>query len=103
MADTPACPVRPSPDILPNGYVVVEGYKYPPTTITPSIQVSSTSHLIQELVHSILDTIQKNQSLSKSQIHSKHLVTRESVLLVFFELLFLHRFVLPHYCSLSDL
>jgi hypothetical protein len=40
-------------------------------------------------VHSLLDTIQKNQSLSKSQIHSKHLVTRESVLFVFFELLFL--------------
>jgi hypothetical protein len=40
-------------------------------------------------VHSLLDTIQKNQSLSKSQIHSKHLVTRESVLFMFFELLFL--------------
>jgi hypothetical protein len=60
-----------------------------PTTTTPSIQVSSTSHSIQELVHSLLDTIQKNQSLSKSQIHSKHLVTRESVLFVFFALLFL--------------
>jgi hypothetical protein len=36
---------------------VVEGYKYPNTT-TPSIQVSSTSHSIQELVHSLLDTIQ---------------------------------------------
>jgi hypothetical protein len=58
-----------------------------PTTTTPSIQVSSTSHSIQELVHSLLDTIQKNQSLSKSQIHSKHLVTRESVLFVFFVLL----------------
>jgi hypothetical protein len=43
-------------------------------------------------VHSLLDTIQKNQSLSKSQIHSKHLVTRESVLFVFFELLFLGSF-----------
>jgi hypothetical protein len=46
--------------------VVVEGYKYSPTTTTPSIQASSTPHSIQELVHSILDTIQKNQSLSKS-------------------------------------
>jgi hypothetical protein len=70
------CPVRPSTTACPNGYVVVEGYKYPPTTTTPSIQVSSTSHSIQELVHSLLDTIQKNQSLSKSQTHSKHLVTR---------------------------
>jgi DNA-directed RNA polymerase beta' subunit len=57
--------------------VVAEGYKYPPTTTTPSIQVSNTSHSIQELVHSLLDTIQKNQSLSKSQIHSKHIVTSE--------------------------
>jgi hypothetical protein len=72
----PDYPVRPSTAAIPNGYVVVEGYKYPPTTTTPSIQVSSTSHSIQELVHSLLDTIQKNQSLSKSQIHSKHLVTR---------------------------
>jgi hypothetical protein len=40
-------------------------------------------------VHSLLDIIQKNQSLSKSQIHSKHLVTRESVLFVFFALLLL--------------
>jgi hypothetical protein len=39
----------------------------PPTTTTPSIQVSSTSHSIQELVHSLLDTNQKNQSLSKCQ------------------------------------
>jgi hypothetical protein len=81
--------MRPSTTTIPNGYVVVECYKYPPTTTTPSIQVSSTSHSIQELVHSLLDTIQKNQSLSKSQIHSKHLVTRESVFFVFFALLFL--------------
>jgi hypothetical protein len=89
VAGAPDCPVRPSTAATPNGYVVVEGYKYPPTTTTLSIQVSSTSHSIQELVHSLLDTIQKNQSLYKSQIHSKHLVTRESVLFVFFALLFL--------------
>jgi hypothetical protein len=97
----PDCLVRPSTDSLPNGYVVVEGYKYPPTTTTPSIQVFQTSHSIQELVQSIQDTIQKNQSLSKSQIHSNHLVTRERVLLVFFELLFLDCFLLPHSCSSS--
>jgi hypothetical protein len=96
----PDCPVRPSTSAIPNGYVVVEGYKYPPTTTTPSIQVSSTSHSIQGLVHSLLDTIQKNQSLSKSQIHSNHLVTRERVLFVSFELLFLGSlFFLPHSCS----
>jgi hypothetical protein len=37
---------------------VVEGYKYTPTTTTPSILLSSTSHSIQDLVHSLLDTIQ---------------------------------------------
>jgi hypothetical protein len=89
VAGASDCPVRPSTTACPNGPLVVEGYKYPPTTSAPSIQVSSTSHLIQELVHSLLDTIQKNQSLYKSQIHSKHLVTRESVLFVFFELSFL--------------
>jgi hypothetical protein len=54
----PDCPVRPSTAACPNGYMVVEGYKYPTTTTTPSIQVSSTSHSMQELVHSLLDTIQ---------------------------------------------
>jgi hypothetical protein len=89
------CPVRPSTNSLPNGWIGGWGYKYSPSTTTPSIQVFQTSHSIQELVQSIQDTIQKNQSLSKSQIHSKHLVTRERVLLVFFELLFLDRFFLP--------
>jgi hypothetical protein len=73
----PDCPVRPSTDNLPNGWIGGWGYKYPPTTTTPSIQVFQTSHSIQELVQSIQDIIQRNQSLSKSQIHSKHLVTRE--------------------------
>jgi hypothetical protein len=58
--------------------LVVGGYKYPITTTTPSIQVFQTSHSIQELVQSIQDTIQENQSLSKSHIHSKQIVTKES-------------------------
>ena len=99
----PDCPVRPSTAALPNGCFGGWGYKYPPTTTIQGIQVFQTSHSIQELVQSIQDTIQKNQSLSKSQIHSKLLVTRERVLLVLFELLFLDRFLLPHSCSLSDL
>jgi hypothetical protein len=33
------CSVRPSTAACPNGCLVVEGYKYPPTTTTPSIQV----------------------------------------------------------------
>jgi hypothetical protein len=73
----PDCLVRPSTDNLPNGWFGGWGYKYPPTTTTTRIQVFQTSHSVQELVQSIQDTIQKNQSLSKSQIHSKHLVTRE--------------------------
>jgi hypothetical protein len=96
---TGQCLVRPSTDSLPNGWFGGWGYKYPPITTTPSIQVFQTSHSIQELVQSIQDTIQKNQSLSKSQTHSKHIVTRERVLLVFFELLFLDHFLLPHSCS----
>jgi hypothetical protein len=77
----PDCTVRPSTYNLPNGWFGGWGYKYPPTTTTPSIQVFQTSNSIQELVQSIQDTIQKR------------------VLLVFFELLFLDRFLLPHSCS----
>jgi hypothetical protein len=72
------CLVRPSTDSLPNGWFGGWGYKYPPTTTTSSIQVFQISHSIQELVQSIQDTIQYNQSLSMSQIHSKQIVTRES-------------------------
>jgi hypothetical protein len=35
----PNCPVHPSTAAYPNGLLVVEGYKYPPTTTTTSIQV----------------------------------------------------------------
>ena len=42
----PDCPMRPSTDSLPNDYVVVEGYKYSPTTTTQDIQVFQTSHSI---------------------------------------------------------
>jgi hypothetical protein len=34
----PDCPVRPSTAACPNGCLVVEGYKYPPTTTTTRIQ-----------------------------------------------------------------
>jgi hypothetical protein len=45
----PDCPVRPSPAASPTATLVVEGYKYPQTTTTPSIQDFWTSHSIQEL------------------------------------------------------
>jgi hypothetical protein len=54
-----------------------------PTTTTSSIQVFQTSHSIQDLVQSIQDTIQTNQSLSKSQIHSKQIVTCVREIFVF--------------------
>jgi hypothetical protein len=73
----PDYPVHPSTDSLPNGWFGGWGYKYPPTTTTSRHPSFQTSHSIQELVQSIQDTIQKNQSLSKSQIHSKQIVTRE--------------------------
>jgi hypothetical protein len=45
----PDWPVRPSPAASPTTTLVVESYKYPPTTTTPSIQDFWTSHSIQEL------------------------------------------------------
>jgi hypothetical protein len=69
--------------------VVVEGYKYPPTTTTPSIQVSSISHSIQELVHSLLDTfLIESKTLQVPNTFHSPSDLRES-LFVFFELLFL--------------
>jgi hypothetical protein len=92
VAGAPDCPVRPSTAAFPNGHFGGWGYKYPPTTNTsrhPSIQ---PTHLIQELVHSIQDTNRVNQNLSKSQFHSKALVTRRESFVVFFELLHFDRF-----------
>jgi hypothetical protein len=75
----PDCPVRPSTTAFPNGLLVVEGYKYPPTTTTPSIQVFWSFHSKQELVHSLVDTNQKIKASPSPQNHSNHLVTWESV------------------------
>jgi hypothetical protein len=40
------CLVHPSTDRLPNGWFGGWGYKYPPNTTTPSIQVFETSHSV---------------------------------------------------------
>jgi hypothetical protein len=40
----PDCPVRPSTTAIPNGHLVVESYKYLPTTTTPSTQAFWTLH-----------------------------------------------------------
>jgi hypothetical protein len=60
----------------PTATLVVGAINTPPTTTLQGIQVFQPTHSIQELVHSIQDTIRLNQSLSKSQFHSKQLVTR---------------------------
>jgi hypothetical protein len=39
----PDCPVRPSPAAFPNGYLVVEGYKYPQP---PQLQASKFSEVL---------------------------------------------------------
>jgi hypothetical protein len=55
----PDCPLRPSPVASPMATKVIGGYKYTPTTTTFGIQVFQRSHSIQELVHSLQDTIPK--------------------------------------------
>jgi hypothetical protein len=80
----PDCPVRPSTDSFPNGHFGGWGYKYPPTTTHSKHPSFQPTHSIQELVHSIQDTNRLNQSLSKSQFHSKQLVTRRESFAVFF-------------------
>jgi hypothetical protein len=71
----------------------------PPTTTTPSIQVSSTSHSIQELVHSLKDAYSiESKPLQVPNTYHSPSDLRES-LFVFFALLFLGSlFFLPHSC-----
>jgi hypothetical protein len=70
---TVRCTHRQQP--LPTATLVVGAINTPNhhTSRHPSFQ---PTHSIQELVHSIHDTIRLNQSLSKSQFHSKQLVTK---------------------------
>ena len=86
---TARCALRQQP--FPTATLVVGAINTPNhhTSRHPSFQ---PTHSIQELVHSIQDTIRLNQSLSKSQYHSKQLVTRRESFAVFFELLRLDRF-----------
>jgi hypothetical protein len=72
----PDCLVRPSTAAPPNGHFGGWGYKYPPNHHTSRHPSFQPIHSIQDLVHSIQDTIRLNQSLSKSQFQSKQLVTR---------------------------
>src|SRR5688572_19446995 len=112
----PDCPVAThvrAPTVEPNGWVTWLAHRTvwcalrqqpsPTTTLvvgainTPNHHTSrypsfQPTHSIQELVHSIQDTNRLNQNLSKSQFHSKALVTRRESFVVFFELLCLDHF-----------
>jgi hypothetical protein len=72
----PDYPVRPSTAAFPNGDFGGWGYKYPPQLPHFKASKFQPTHSIQELVHSIQDTIRVNQNLSKYQFHSKAIVTR---------------------------
>jgi hypothetical protein len=60
------CPVRPSTVACPNGWLVVEGYKYLSTTSTPTIQAFITLHSIQEQSATLQDTNQSHRSNQSS-------------------------------------
>jgi hypothetical protein len=96
----PDCPVRPSPAASPTASLVVESYKYPPNhhnSKHPRFLSNTFNTRAQAFTprHN-----SKDQSLYKSQIHLKHLVTCEREILCFFELLLLGLpFFLSHSCS----
>jgi hypothetical protein len=75
----PDCPVRPSPAAFANGYKVVGGYKYPPTTTSFGIQDFRRSHSIQELEHLLQDTFPKIKPLQVSNSSQPLSDLRESV------------------------
>jgi hypothetical protein len=77
---TVRCAIRQQPS--PTATLVVGAINTPTTNTSrhPSFQ---PTHSIQELVHSIQDTNRVNQNISKSQFHSKQLVTRSESFAVF--------------------
>jgi hypothetical protein len=60
--------------------LVVEGYKYPPTTSTPTIQAFTTEHSIQEEYTTLQDTNQSIRTNQSPQFNSSilELVRRSS-------------------------
>jgi hypothetical protein len=68
---TVRCAHRQQP--LPNGCLVVEGYKYPSTTSTPTIQAFITLHSIQEKSATLQDTNQRHRSDQSPQFNSSAL------------------------------
>jgi hypothetical protein len=93
----PDCPVCPSTAASPTATLVVEGYKYPQP---PPLLASKISeyHIQSRALALTPRHNSKDQSLSKSQVHLKQLVTCEREILCSFELLLLG---LPFFFSFS--
>jgi hypothetical protein len=68
----------------PNGCLVIEGYKYPSTTSTPTIQAFSTPHSIQEQIATLQDTNQSHRSNQSPQFNSSALGLVRGSFLCFF-------------------
>jgi hypothetical protein len=68
----------------PTVVLVVEGYKYPPTTSTPTIQAFITLHSIQEQSATLQDTNQSHQSDQSPQFNSSVLRLVRGSFLYFF-------------------
>jgi hypothetical protein len=83
---TPDCSVRPSTAACPNGYVVVEGFKYPNHHHSKHPRFLSITFIKRALAFTPRHN-SKDQSLSKFPIHLKHLVTCVREILCSFELL----------------
>jgi hypothetical protein len=79
---TVRCTHRQQPN--PNGCLVVEGYKYPSTTSTSTIQAFITLHLIQEQSATLQDTNQSHRSNQSPQFNSSALGLMRRIVLVFF-------------------
>jgi hypothetical protein len=90
--------------LAPTVELVVEGYKYPPTTSTPTIQAFTTVHSIQEQYTTLQDTNQSLRSNQSSQFNSSilGLVKRSScVSLLLWLAFFFLSFLLSKPCKRS--
>jgi hypothetical protein len=94
---TVRCAHRQQP--APTVELVIECYKYPPTTSTPTIQAFTTVHSIQEQYTSLQDTNQSHRSDQSPQFNSSALgLVRGSFLCFLVALVCLVGFLL-HSCS----
>jgi hypothetical protein len=81
---TPDCLVRPSTAATPTVVLVGEGYKYPSTTSTPTIQAFNIPHPIQEQSATLQDTNQSLRSNRSPQFNSSALGLVSGSFLCFF-------------------